>query len=256
MRVFGAGAAGKAPTFDLNTFTFNGHTLRTVMIDGKSWFFASDVLGAIGGSRSHGANTRRILDECEFSTINYADFRSGTNSQVELMFPSSNVRGRPTRAFVVSESGLYKIIMRAQRKNPAAREFQDWVTKEVIPRIRKDGGYIMGEEKVATGEITAEQAEANLWKVFAAKLRNLDEEVLALTKAANSARAENGPIFERQKELRELLKRGEEEIAQNEARAGEIVKRLTVVKWQRDRIEEAKRAIHKAENPGEYGVAA
>lgn len=34
-----------------------------------------------------------------------------------------------------------------------ARPFQDWVTKVVLPAIRKDGGYVAGEEKLATGEL-------------------------------------------------------------------------------------------------------
>lgn len=46
----------------------------------------------------------------------------------------------------VSESGLYKLIMRSDK--PAARAFQDWVTRDVLPAIRKDGMYVMGEEKV------------------------------------------------------------------------------------------------------------
>ncbi len=47
------------------------------------------------------------------------------------------------KATVVSESGLYKLIMRTDR--PEAKGFQDWVTKVVLPAIRKDGGYVMGE---------------------------------------------------------------------------------------------------------------
>lgn len=58
---------------------------------------------------------------------------------------------------LISESGLYKLIMRAQRSNPMAAEFQDWVTRTVLPAIRKDGMYVAGEEKVATGEL--EEAE-------------------------------------------------------------------------------------------------
>ncbi len=52
-----------------------------------------------------------------------------------------NKHGRPS--LCVSESGLYKLIMRSDK--PAARAFQDWVTRDVLPAIRKDGGYIMGE---------------------------------------------------------------------------------------------------------------
>ncbi len=41
---------------------------------------------------------------------------------------------------IVSESGLYKLILRSRK--PEAVAFQDWVTGEVLPSIRKDGGYI------------------------------------------------------------------------------------------------------------------
>jgi prophage antirepressor-like protein len=52
---------------------------------------------------------------------------------------------------LASESGLYKLVMR--RDKPEARAFQDWVTRVVLPATRKDGGYIAGEEKLATGEM-------------------------------------------------------------------------------------------------------
>ena len=43
----------------------------------------------------------------------------------------------------INESGLYKLVMRSDK--PEARKFQDWVTREVLPAIRKVGRYIMGE---------------------------------------------------------------------------------------------------------------
>lgn len=54
---------------------------------------------------------------------------------------------------LISESGLYKLVMRSDK--PAAREFQDWVTRTVLPAIRKDGMYVMGEENVAQSLVTA-----------------------------------------------------------------------------------------------------
>lgn len=51
---------------------------------------------------------------------------------------------------VIAESGLYKLVMRSDKPN--AKDFQDWGTAVVLPAIRKDGAYILGEEKVATGE--------------------------------------------------------------------------------------------------------
>ena len=49
---------------------------------------------------------------------------------------------------LLSESGLYKFIMRSDK--PEARPFQDWVIREVLSAIRNGGAYVMGEEKVAT----------------------------------------------------------------------------------------------------------
>ncbi|WP_175254160.1 hypothetical protein [Pseudomonas sp. BMW13] len=40
---------------------------------------------------------------------------------------------------------------------PEAKAFQDWVTRVVLPAIRKDGAYILGEEKVVTGEISEDE---------------------------------------------------------------------------------------------------
>lgn len=56
---------------------------------------------------------------------------------------------RGPASYIISESGLYKLVMRSDK--PEAREFQDWVTREVLPAILKDGMYVAGEEKVKTG---------------------------------------------------------------------------------------------------------
>uniref|UniRef100_UPI0030D8A3D7 BRO-N domain-containing protein n=2 Tax=Pseudomonas sp. EA_35y_Pfl2_R5 TaxID=3088690 RepID=UPI0030D8A3D7 len=55
----------------------------------------------------------------------------------------------------ISESGLYKLVMRSDK--PDARAFQDWVTRVVLPAIRKDGSYVLGEEKVVTGEMSDDE---------------------------------------------------------------------------------------------------
>ena len=54
-----------------------------------------------------------------------------------------SLNGGPYRN-VVSESEFYKLAMRCQDR-PVARQFQDWVTREVLPAIRRDGGYVAGE---------------------------------------------------------------------------------------------------------------
>lgn len=60
-----------------------------------------------------------------------------------------------TPVMLISESGLYKLIMRSDK--PEAKAFQDWVTRDVLPAIRKDGGYVKGEEKVASGELSEDR---------------------------------------------------------------------------------------------------
>lgn len=44
---------------------------------------------------------------------------------------------------LISESGLYRLILRSDK--PEARQFQDWVTRVVLPAIRKDGAYVADE---------------------------------------------------------------------------------------------------------------
>lgn len=64
--------------------------------------------------------------------------------------------GRAPSATFISESGLYKLILRSDK--PQAKPFQDWVTKVVLPAIRKDGGYIAGEENTDDDDLLMARA--------------------------------------------------------------------------------------------------
>ncbi|MCT2558417.1 BRO family protein [Tsuneonella sp. YG55] len=119
-RTIGGSSISSAERHD--TFTFAGQQLRTIDIDGTPWFCGGDVLTILLGSAS------------------------GKGSAYDKLFPR-DVRkvdrialgmkpGRPVN--VVNESGLYKLIMRSDK--PEARAFQDWVTREVLPAIRRTGG--------------------------------------------------------------------------------------------------------------------
>lgn len=78
---------------------------------------------------------------------------------------------------IISESGLYKLINRSDK--PQAKPFQDWVNKVVLPAIRKDGGYILGEEKVATGEMDEDELVFRAMEVTKRKLDRLATEKAA-----------------------------------------------------------------------------
>ncbi|WP_221622767.1 Bro-N domain-containing protein [Burkholderia anthina] len=96
-------------------------SLRTVEIDGEPWFVAKDICDALGLDTTH---IRRDLDADEAKVAKLAGFRG---------------RG----AIVVSESGLYALIMRSRK--PDARAFRKWIASEVLPSIRKHGTYMTQE---------------------------------------------------------------------------------------------------------------
>lgn len=107
---------------EIRKFDFKGAALRTLTDEaGEPWFVAKDVCDVLELSNVGQALAR--LDDDEKSSITLND---GTP-------------GNPNRA-IVSESGLYALVL-ASRK-PEAHEFQRWVTHEVLPQIRKTGGYI------------------------------------------------------------------------------------------------------------------
>lgn len=122
----------------LTTFNFNTSAIRVVEIDGQPWFVASDVCRTLGMAvKADGSvnthNALRPLNADEITT-----------------YRISGNRGSASK--IVTESGLYKLAMRSDK--PDAKPFQDWIARVVLPAIRKDGGYIAGEEKVASGEMT------------------------------------------------------------------------------------------------------
>ncbi|MBB5372285.1 Rha family phage regulatory protein [Acidocella aromatica] len=78
---------------------------------------------------------------------------------------------------------MYVLVMRAQRMG-LAREFQDWVTREVLPSLRKSGGYIAGQEKVASGEMSDLEFLARAAQVSQRVLEDMKDK-LANAKSAN-----------------------------------------------------------------------
>lgn len=105
--------------------------VRVMSINGEPWFVAADVCRALGYNiKANGdvnmTQALRNVEEHEVITTRISD-----------------MPGQPPE--LVSESGLYKLII--QSRKPEAREFKNWVTGTVLPAIRKDGAYIMGEEK-------------------------------------------------------------------------------------------------------------
>lgn len=93
------------------------------------------------------------------------------NSNVQN-FRIPGTQGRLNK--LISESGLYKLSFCSTK--PQARAFTDWVTEVVLPAIRKDGGYIAGEEKVATGQMDEDELVLRAMEVLKRKVERLASE--------------------------------------------------------------------------------
>lgn len=104
--------------------------IRTIQENGKLWFVASDACKALELSNPTMVMSR--LDEDERSKFNL---------------------GRQGETNVVNEYGLYNLVL-ASRK-PEAKQFKRWITHEVIPSIRKNGGYIANQENLTPEQVVA-----------------------------------------------------------------------------------------------------
>jgi len=100
-------------------FQFNNSQIRTITKDGEPWFVAADVCSVLGIANNRNATAR--LDDDE--------------KDVRLM----DTPGGKQETTIVNESGLYSLILRSDK--PEAKRFKKWVTSEVLPAIRKTGGY-------------------------------------------------------------------------------------------------------------------
>ena len=98
------------------------HTVRAINLDGECWFVAADVCNALG--LSNPTVSLNALDDDERAKKFLGRSENGGGGEVNI----------------INESGLYALILRSRK--PEAKRFRKWVTNEVLPAIRKTGGYI------------------------------------------------------------------------------------------------------------------
>ncbi len=129
---------------DLTTFTNPEFgQVRTVEIDGTPWLVGKDVAEALGYKNPTKAIIAHVDDEDKrFEMLpQEAEAQNGT-------LPSGS-----TKTALINESGLYSLVLSS--KLPTAKKFRRWVTSEVLPSIRKHGGYIAGQEQLTPQELMA-----------------------------------------------------------------------------------------------------
>ncbi|HBN6175936.1 TPA: hypothetical protein L3V69_000536 [Vibrio parahaemolyticus] len=71
----------------------------------------------------------------------------------------------------INEFDIYQLVMRSNK--PDAEKFQDWVCEEVLPKIRQDGMYIAGEEKIDSGEMSIEEMTLKVHEYLQNKVNRL-----------------------------------------------------------------------------------
>lgn len=103
--------------------------------DGEFFFIGKEVAEKLGYARGRKA----VLDHVDAEDRDEVPFQDAI--------------GRMQKTSIINESGLYSLILSS--KLPQAKDFKRWVTTEVLPSIRKNGGYIKNQENMSNEEILA-----------------------------------------------------------------------------------------------------
>lgn len=125
--------------------TFNNPefgSIRSIEQNGEPWFVGKDVATALGYSNTKDALAKHVDEQDKTTTLNQGD-------GVAFRDPM----GREQHPTIINESGLYSLIFSS--KLEGAQRFKRWITSEVLPSIRKSGGYIVGQEQMTTEELLA-----------------------------------------------------------------------------------------------------
>lgn len=100
--------------------------IRTVIINSEPWFVGKDVAVILGYSKPRNAIAMHV--DCEDKKV----------------APIQGDLGGTQQMIIINESGLYSLILSS--KMPKARDFKRWVTSEILPTIRRTGGYVADED--------------------------------------------------------------------------------------------------------------
>ena len=166
--------------------------IRTVMKDGEPWFVLADVCRALEIS-----NSRMV---------------AGRLDRDELMSVKLTSGGQRREMTVINESGLYAVIIRSDK--PQAQSFRKWLTSEVLPTIRRTGGYVSNADMFVDEYLSfADEPIKNLFKLQFEYIGQLNERIrhdqplvefarqvavtenlIDMNEMAKLARAENIPI--------------------------------------------------------------
>jgi len=147
-----------------NIFQYQGAQLRVVLKDGEPWFVARDVCDILEIANSRDAVAR--LEPDEKGVV------------------STDTPGGRQEVQAVNEPGLYTLILGSRK--PEAKAFKRWITHEVLPTIRKTGGYVADEDLfIKTYLPHADEATKLLFKATLETVRKQNEKIAVLQPKAD-----------------------------------------------------------------------
>ena len=116
--------------------------IRTVEINNEPWLVGKDVAQALGYSNPSKAVVDHVDEE---------------DKRFEMLRVSDSQNGNLVKTALINESGLYSLVLSS--KLPSAKKFKRWVTSEVLPSIRKTGGYNIPKDYPSALRALADKAE-------------------------------------------------------------------------------------------------
>jgi anti-repressor protein len=151
----------------IQPFQFDGTDVRVVTQDGEPWFVLADVCRVLDIANPSDAASRIDQDAL------------GTAEVIDSM-------GRTQRARIVEEAGVYEVVFLSRK--PEARHFKRWITREVIPQIRRTGSYavapVLPQDYATALRALASEVEAK--QLLAAKVEADAPKVLFADAVATS----------------------------------------------------------------------
>ncbi|HBL5345981.1 phage antirepressor [Clostridioides difficile] len=139
--------------------------IRMVEVDKKPYFVATDIAKCLGYANT----SKAINDHCRWVTKSYIPHPQNENKVLEVN--------------AIPESDMYRLIVNS--KLPNAEKFESWVFDEVLPTIRKTGGYIHTTEDMSDDEIMARALQVAQRKIES-KNRELEEKNRFINQIASS----------------------------------------------------------------------
>ena len=135
-------------------------SVRSTVINGEPWLIGIDISRILGYSNASKAVIVHVDDEDKQS----------------VMLPNSQNGNSVGKFTVINESGFYSLVLAS--KLPGAKRFKRWVTSEVLPTIRKTGGYVANEDMfVETYLPFADDAVKNLFKLQCQVINQLNDRI-------------------------------------------------------------------------------